>query len=371
MARRLTCLLAMFATSALAQPQPVPGFELERFTFNPGARQTMTLGSADLLDARQLSLGLVGHYAHDPLVFTVDGVRVGALVSSRVTAHLVAGFGIFDWLEVGLQVPLVAFQRGDDLASYGLLPVASTALGAPMLQGRVAFLRQDRGRPLDLGLMLGLTLPLGTAAALTKDPGLGLAFVPRVQAGYSFGPVRIGAEVGATVRGPQTLSPTSTVIIDEVGSQFAFGLAVATTRALHVIRGEVGLRGLVPFTKSSASVEVLLGARAGFLEHEQLEVFLLGGPGIGGTPGTPAFRAMAGIAWTPKFGEAATPVSSGADADEDGVDDARDRCPETRGVAEKQGCPDTDSDGDGVMDLADACPKVAGVSTAKGCPEEP
>ncbi|MER2563851.1 MAG: thrombospondin type 3 repeat-containing protein [Myxococcaceae bacterium] len=369
MARRLTCLLVMMATSALAQPQPVPGFELERFTFNPGARHTMTLGSADLLEQRQLSLGLVGHYAHDPLVFTVDGARVGALVSSRVTAHLVAGFGIFDWLEVGLQLPLVAFQRGDDLSAYGLLPVAATALGAPLLQGRVAFLRQDRGRPLDLGLMLGLTLPLGTAAALTKDPGLGLAFVPRVQAGYSFGPVRVGADVGVTVRGSEALSPTSTVIIDEVGSQFAFGLAASTTRALHVIRGEVGLRGLVPFTKSAASLEVLLGARAAFLEHEQLEVFLLGGPGLGGTPGTPAFRAMLGLTWVPKFGESA--AVAGPDGDGDGVDDARDRCPETRGVSEKQGCPDTDSDGDGVMDLVDACPKQAGVATAKGCPEEP
>lgn len=361
----------MFATSALAQPQPVPGFELERFTFNPGARQTMTLGSADLLDARQLSVGLVGHYAHDPLVFTVDGARVGALVSSRVTAHLVAGFGIFDWLEVGLQLPVVAFQRGDDLAPYGLLPVAATALGAPLLQGRVAFLRQDRGRPLDLGLLLGLTLPLGTAAALTKDPGLGLAFMPRVQAGYSFGPVRLGADVGVTVRGSEALSPTSTVIIDEVGSQFAFGLAVSTTRALNVIRGEVGLRGLVPFTKSGASVEVLAGARAAFLENEQLEVFLLAGPGIGRTPGTPAFRAMLGVTWVPKFGEVAAPASTGADGDGDGVDDAHDRCPETRGVNEKQGCPDTDSDGDGVMDLVDACPKVAGPSAAKGCPEEP
>lgn len=365
-------ITVLLATGAFAQT-PIPGFDLERFTLNPGSRETLTLSTADLLDARRLKVTLAGHYAHEPLVFTVDDVRVGALVGARVTAHLAAAYGIFDWLEAGLQLPIVAFQSGDDLSAQGLARVTSTALGAPLLQGRVAFLRQDRGRPLDLGLTLGLTLPLGSSLALTKDPGLGLAFLPRLGAGYSFGPVRLGAEVGATVRGDAVLSPTSTVIADEVGSQFTFGVTASTTRALHVVRGELGVRGLVPFTRSSASVEVLAGVRAAFLADEQLEVFALGGPGLGHAPGTPAFRVLAGVAWTPSFASkpasAATTDEAGADRDGDGVPDERDTCPDKRGVAAKQGCPDTDVDGDGVMDLADECPKVAGTAELKGCAE--
>lgn len=377
---RLGCILMGFlAVAAQAQSQPIPGFELERFTFNPGSRETMTMGSGDLLDAKRLKLSLAGHYAHRPLVFTIDDRDSGALVASRFTVHLVAAYGIFDWLEVGLQLPVVAFQGGDDLSAQGLAPVTSAALGAPLLQGRVAFLRQDKKQPLDLGLTLGVTLPLGSSLALTKDPGLGLAFVPRLGAGYSFGPVRLGAEVGAAIRGTTVLSPTSAAIKDEIGSQFTFGLVGATTRQLHFIRGEVGLRGLVPFTRSGASAELLFGARAGFLEDEQLEVFALGGPGFGQTPGTPAWRAMLGVAWVPSFADK-TPRTAcvegqpyrlaecpALDQDGDGIPNGKDVCPEKPGVAAKQGCPDTDSDGDGVMDLSDKCPKVAGQSAYKGC----
>jgi OmpA-OmpF porin, OOP family len=378
---RLGCSLTLLtAVIAAGQPKPVPGFELERLTFNPGARETMVVGTADLLDARRLRLGLIGHYAHDPLVFTVDGQRAGALVANRVTAHLTAAYGIFDWLEVGLQLPVVAFQRGDDLSARGLLAVSTASLGAPLLQGRVAFLRQDRKQPLDLALMVGLTLPFGTAEALTRDPGAGLSFVPRVSAGYSFGPARVGAELGATVRGAAVLSPTSSTVADEVGSQFTWGVVASTTRQLSIVRGELGLRGLVPFTRTGSSAELLAGARVSLLD-DQLEVFALGGPGFGRTPGTPAFRAMLGVAWVPSFAERAptAPVCAedqpyqlaqcpALDRDRDGVTNGVDRCPEVKGLASKQGCPDVDTDGDGVLDAQDACVKVKGQSAFKGCP---
>jgi DNA-binding beta-propeller fold protein YncE len=57
-------------------------------------------------------------------------------------------------------------------------------------------------------------------------------------------------------------------------------------------------------------------------------------------------------------------VNTGADSDEDGVDDIRDSCPLQAG--EVNGCPD--SDGDGLIDTSDACPNEAG--TANGCPDE-
>lgn len=365
---RHVALVALLASRAFAQSQPVPGFDLERFTLNPGARETTTVDTGDLLEARRLKVALAGHYAHQPLVFEVDDVRAGAVVASRLTLHLAAAFGIFDWLEAGLQLPFVAFQGGDDLTAQGVAPVVATALGAPLVQGRVAFLRQDRDKPLDLGLTLGVSLPLGSTLALTKDPGLGLAFVPRLGAGRSFGPVRVGGSIGATVRGQAVLSPTSTSIADEVGSQLDFGVTASTTRALHVVRGELGVRGLVPFTRASAAVEVLAGVRASFVD-DQLEVFALGGPGLGRAPGTPAFRALAGLAWTPSFAAKQEPRPDGADRDDDGVPDEKDVCPDKRGVAAKQGCPDTDADGDGVLDLADQCPKAAGPAETKGCPD--
>ena len=58
------------------------------------------------------------------------------------------------------------------------------------------------------------------------------------------------------------------------------------------------------------------------------------------------------------------------DADNDGVTDRNDMCPDTpNGVAvDANGCP-LDRDKDGVADYLDACPDVAGIASLKGCPD--
>lgn len=54
------------------------------------------------------------------------------------------------------------------------------------------------------------------------------------------------------------------------------------------------------------------------------------------------------------------------DADEDGIENALDKCPDVAGIASLMGCPD--SDGDGIADFDDECPQLPGDSLNKGCP---
>ena len=58
------------------------------------------------------------------------------------------------------------------------------------------------------------------------------------------------------------------------------------------------------------------------------------------------------------------------DADNDGVSDSKDNCPDTpAGVAvDKKGCP-LDRDSDGVADYLDTCPDAAGSAALNGCPD--
>lgn len=56
------------------------------------------------------------------------------------------------------------------------------------------------------------------------------------------------------------------------------------------------------------------------------------------------------------------------DRDGDGVTDAEDNCPDIAGLKYFNGCPD--SDGDGVMDMEDDCPDVYGSKLTKGCPDK-
>jgi outer membrane protein OmpA-like peptidoglycan-associated protein len=58
------------------------------------------------------------------------------------------------------------------------------------------------------------------------------------------------------------------------------------------------------------------------------------------------------------------------DKDGDGVPDYLDKCPDTPGPAENQGCPWPDRDNDGVPDNVDRCPDVAGPAANNGCPPD-
>ncbi len=55
------------------------------------------------------------------------------------------------------------------------------------------------------------------------------------------------------------------------------------------------------------------------------------------------------------------------DKDGDGIVDKWDKCPEVRGLAEFNGCPD--NDGDGIQDKLDDCPNRAGLKIFNGCPD--
>lgn len=67
--------------------------------------------------------------------------------------------------------------------------------------------------------------------------------------------------------------------------------------------------------------------------------------------------------------DAPCPVPKAIDSDGDGVEDDKDKCPNTpKGwKVDANGCP-LDTDGDGVADNIDRCPKVF-AKTADGCPE--
>ncbi|MFZ4545453.1 MAG: DUF6089 family protein [Saprospiraceae bacterium] len=55
------------------------------------------------------------------------------------------------------------------------------------------------------------------------------------------------------------------------------------------------------------------------------------------------------------------------DTDGDGVEDKKDQCPNDKGLIEMKGCPDSDSDG--IVDMKDECPAIAGLAAFKGCPD--
>lgn len=406
--RVLFLAVAGLALAAHAQAVAVPGFELERLTLNPGARDGLLVGGGDLLPDKQFRVSLTGHYEHDPLIYlTADGQRL-TVVGGRATAHLAGAFSVTKWLELGLQLPVVAWQGGaKGLDTVNLATPSGFALGTPYVQLRIGFMRQSEGMPIDLALSGVFGFPLGSAAALTRDEGV--TAIPRLGVGRSFGNLlRAGLDAGATIRPRAALSPGNDNARDTLGPQIDLGVGVSTLGS--GLRGELSVRSAISLTGMPASTELMAGVR---YPLGPVELFVVGGPGFGRAPGTPMFRALAGVAFTGGgVSEAPAPlppppvvekcvegkpyvlaecpaldldgdgVKNGddrcatlkgsraalgcPDADDDGIVDEKDKCPQVKGLEKLKGCPDTD--GDGITDAVDQCPKEPGPEDRLGCP---
>ncbi len=269
-----------------ARAQELPGFELERLELNPSAQGSLLLGTETLAEGA-LRVALLGHYARNPFsVFRGDG-QPARLVRQRVTAHLQGAYAPLPWLELGLQVPAVAFLDSGDMAGLGLQPPARSGLSTPTVSVRVGPLSQRHGDALDLALGLGVGLPLGSAEAYARDSGLRLG--PKLMVGFPLGTLRAGAELGALLRPSVSFQPGTPAT---VGSELhaALGLALGEEGGLQ---GELGARTTFSLVRGAVGVEGLAGLR--YPVSHEVELLALGGVGFGSLPGTPLFRVLAGV----------------------------------------------------------------------------
>jgi outer membrane protein OmpA-like peptidoglycan-associated protein len=144
----------------------------------------------------------------------------------------------------------------------------------------------------DLSVDLGVGLPVGTGLALAGDAGP--RFHARMVVGSTMGWLQPSLEAGVLFRPSVLLTSTEQAARAGATSEIRLGAALATTG--QGLRGELGLRTtLVPQESVSpqVSMELLGGVRFPLLP--EVDGFVLGGPGVGGAPGTPLFRVLAGI----------------------------------------------------------------------------
>ncbi|OJH38139.1 OmpA family protein [Cystobacter ferrugineus] len=368
----LTVVLFLVAAPAGAQ-----GISLERLELNPGAAGSLLVGTGELLPQGELRVSTVGQYQQDPLVlyaYSATGnssTRVGARVSNRLSAHLAAAYSLKHWLEIGAQIPLVAFQRGDNLIDKGFAQPVRYGLSTPSVGVRWGLLSQRDGKVMDVALGLRVGLPLGNASG--PMGATSAQFSPQVMLGRRFGWFRLALESQLLVPAPSA---------DQAPSQqeVRFGAVAATVG--RRLRWELDVTGSVPLVKDTKpSMNLLVGTR--YLVNPSFEMFALGGVGVGSAPGTPLFRVMVGTAFgnvTPPRLPDESSVNCSADLkhtaeecpdldeDRDGVNNGLDRCPYETGTQERKGCPLRDLDGDGIEDALDACPSEVGEAAWMGCP---
>jgi outer membrane protein OmpA-like peptidoglycan-associated protein len=385
---RLCWMLALAAlllsSTAFAQESSLPSFELERLELNPSGVGSLLVGSGELLADGDYRLSLTTHYERDPLVLYRNELQVGTMVRYRTTAHLAVAYGLWDRLELAAQVPLVLFQRGEDLRRFGVgMPEQGLSLGTPTLALRVKLLSEGDGNPLDLSLGLHGSPRIGSSQALASE----VRAAPSVMMGRRLtDSLRLAFNAGLMMRPRVVLTPDAN-IQDELSHEVRLGAALASMGP--GLRGEFAVVGSVPFGRQGYALEALGGARLPV--SETVEVFALGGVGYGNAPGTPAFRVLLGMA----YGKSPA-IFRQSDGSGDGWASGDDGC--GSGMVDVGGCvpqdwagpvleetpdaldgqeelvamvndiPTMDTDGDNLVDAQDSCPDEFGPVDNKGCP---
>ncbi|HLK99720.1 MAG TPA: OmpA family protein [Myxococcaceae bacterium] len=374
----------LLSSTAFAQDSSLPSFELERLELNPSGVGSLLVGTGEILTNGDYRLSLTNHYERNPLELYRNEEKVGTLVRYRTTAHLAVAYGLWNRLEVAAQVPVVLFQRGDDLRSFGVgMPGQGLSLGTPTLALRVKLLSESDGNPLDLSLGMHGSPQVGSSQALASE----VRAAPSLMMGRRVSDsLRFAFNAGLMMRPRVVLTPDAN-IQDELSHELRLGAALASMGP--GLRGEFAVIGSVPFGRQGYSLEALGGARLPV--SQSIEVFAMSGVGYGNAPGTPAFRVLLGVA----YGKSAA-VFRQADGYGDGWASGDDGC--ASGMVDMGGCvpkdwagpvieetpnatdgqeeliamvndiPTMDTDGDNLVDAQDSCPDEFGPVDNKGCP---
>ncbi len=312
-------------------------------------------------------------YAHKPLQIwdVTHDETYRSYVEHQLSLDLNLAMGLWDFLEVGLGLPVALYQHGDQQDLFGSSDTVGSALGDLRLivKGRLLTLG-----PVSVGLAVPVSFPTGSEDNLTGQGGV--TVTPTAVLGLSTRWVDAALNAGYRFRPEQSITVAALDqdkinVDDEVVLSLGLKVPVWQDRIDLIADGFVSL-STHDLDSEEVPAEVLGGLR--FHLPAGLTAHMGAGPGISGGIGTPTFRVFAGLGYQyvpPKV------VPPPPDRDGDGIVDADDRCPDdpedTDGFEDQDGCPDPDNDQDKILDPADKCPNDPETynefEDADGCPD--
>ncbi len=417
-AAALSSLLVLsFASIAGAQPSvDVRGF---RASTDPASG--LYLEPASSPGTGEWNAGLWLSYAYRPITLrdpVSDEIRFD-VIEHQLTADLVAGVGIAGRAALGVDVPVLLHESGDDptpesMRALGDSKLPSSGLGDLALTGKLTLVKPTGGDfgGFALALHERFTAPTGDEASFLGEGAV--TSETRLLAEYRLVALGVHLALGAKLRAEEARVACADTPVDlcdtRFGHELPYGLGLSLKpQALGIdeegrftlfleAHGHLPLSPIGPFERAAvAEAQAGLGARYAIGDVSLLagvETSLIGS--VGGAP----LRAIASVSWAPRVHDAdGDGVEDDVDQcrelaedrdgfqdddgcpegdnDEDGVVDEEDRCPAQQededGFQDDDGCPDADNDADTVPDTDDGCPDEAGPATAapggrRGCP---
>ncbi|MCU1277061.1 MAG: outer membrane protein [bacterium] len=387
MKRLFAILIALLGASA-ARAQSTGGFTLERFEPTPAGQWSFWVDHPWYTRSKYFAaVGLTLDYSHDPLKFYMTDssgtTSTNEVVRHQLVAHIDAAVSFLDRFSIAASMPIVLLERGT--AELGIGPIGGGAAGDPRIGGMVRLWHRPLEDALSVNLGFDLWIPIGAASNHAGDTSVRL--LPKVVLAGLTHRILWSFLFGFQYRPDATVGMLPAGSGNTVGSELKFGAAVAYAdlpRRFSVgpeLVASTVATGAFSFQRNTSSLELLVGGHYNVIG--QIDTGLALGVGLLTEPGTPDFRLIVRIAYSPmRPDRKAPPVVEQAppspppqaeppppppapppDRDHDGVLDSDDECPDLAAgphpSATRRGCPDTDKDGDGVFDSADQCPDVA------------
>jgi outer membrane protein OmpA-like peptidoglycan-associated protein len=398
----LAVSLAVLGAAAGAAAQTIQesrNFSAERFQLSLDRDGILTVEWAEVPRHLSWDLSLWLGYADDPLALYRTGTprtRVGELIDSRLGGGLVLALGLLDWVQLGVEVPVVLHQSRDGAAegvNGTLAPLTGFGVGGPRVAAKVRILDQARFG-VGLAVIPAFVVPSASRASYIGQDSL--LFEPSVALSHAAGALRVGANLGLRLRRPEALGDLK--VGDELTARVGGGLQLAALGGppmeLEVVLDSATAVGAPFADRNRTHLEGLLGLTYDLLCR--LQAFAAGGAGLNQGFGTPDWRVLAGLRISeherdqdhdgveddddrcPEVPEDPDRFRDAdgcpdLDNDEDGVPDAQDGAPldpeDADGFQDQDGVPDPDNDGDGIWDWDDRCPLQVGLTVNLGCPD--
>src|SRR5688572_22266853 len=160
----LVAAVAMLGAGS-ARADAIPSLDLRNWSPPTDPEGSLYLEPVATPGPLNWNVGLWPSYAHNLVVLeNASGDQVAAPVSDQVSVDYLLGLGIGDRLAVGLTLPTIVYQTGDDAALFtggGPLPVA--ALGDLAISAKAAFLPPGELGGFGLAALTRVTFPTGNA----------------------------------------------------------------------------------------------------------------------------------------------------------------------------------------------------------------
>jgi outer membrane protein OmpA-like peptidoglycan-associated protein len=335
-------------------------FQLQQFRpwgDNRGLFQTQ---SGETMGQWSYMAGVFFNYSYRPLTLRTQGsTDAQGVLDHQIGVDVLAGIGIFNWLDLSLAFPMSIYQMGkipdNTLFDQGLRnkDLSGFALSDLKIHLKLQALKAEK-HWLNLGFQIFLGIPIGDKEKMGGADGL--SFGAAVFINKRFSIVNVGLNVG------YRYMPETRLINLDLNHEIFYsgGLGVQLGSHFELLGELAGATVLSANTNVNTSpLELYLGGRILPLGNDDLGINIGVGFGLVNGYGSPLLRALLGVVWSPKV----------RDKDGDGIPDHLDRCPTTPGPKENDGCPWPDRDGDGIPDKDDKCPDKPGPKEFEGCPD--